>query len=247
MNKHYLQLTNIFTDIKNKGWIQVPTQNKISQGVFFEQLIQKPIENFEIPDFEGIEIKTHLEKSKSYITLFNASPEGDSFFEIERICNQYGYPHSIFKHVKILQGDVKATKRANIGVHYQFRITVNYKKKKIILYIYDRNNKVVDQKSFWSFSLLEEKLYRKLRYLAVIDAKKKIINNQTYYRYDHITLYQLKSFEQFLKLIEDGTIIITFTVGVFLSGKRKGQMHNHGTAFRISKEHLEDLFNSVEI
>ena len=245
MNENFKELYEQFQKIKEQGWIRVPTNQKVSQGVFFEQLLKKPIENFEIPDFDGIEIKTHLKDSKSYITLFNASPDGDSFFEIERICSQYGYPDTVLKHAKILHGNVNVMKRNFIGIKYQFRLSLNTKKKKLILYIYDRTNKVVDKSSYWSFELLEEKLRRKLRYLAYIDAKKKVINQQVYYRYNQIYFYQLKDFDQFLELLEKGIIMITFTVGVFREGKRKGQIHNHGTAFRISREHLGKLFSQI--
>lgn len=74
MYKNFNTLLERLNQIKQLGWIASDYNN--SQGVLLEKLLGKPIENFETPDFEGIEIKTHIESGYSYITLFNANPEG---------------------------------------------------------------------------------------------------------------------------------------------------------------------------
>ena len=52
-------------------------------------------------------------------------------------------------------------------------------------------------------------------------------------------------FTLFLKLIDDGKISITFRIGVFKSGKRKGQIHDHGTEFGIDEINLQLLFDEI--
>lgn len=138
-----------------------------------------------------------------------------------------------------------STKRNYIGLNYQYRISINRKKRKVILYIYNRKNKIIDTKSYWSFEILEEKLYRKLKYLAYIKVERKVVNKQIFFHYKDISFYELKSFDTFLEMIEKGYITITFTIGVFRSGKRKGELHNHGIAFRISYQYIEKLFTKL--
>ncbi len=245
MQENMIDLYHKFVEIKEKGWVS-STHNHI-QGDLFERLLEKPMENFEVPDFQGIEIKTHIDTSSSYTTLFTANPKGNSFFEIERLCKYYGYPDKVIKETNILHGDVDTIQRKYIGLFYQFRLSVNRKKKRIILYVYDRKNKVIDTLSYWDFSVLEEKLYRKLRYLAYVTVKRKYVQKQVYFKYSGICFYQLTGFEQFITLIENGGIKITFTIGAFRFGKRKGQIHNHGTAFRIQQQDIEKLFTKVNI
>ena len=44
-------------------------------------------------------------------------------------------------------------------------------------------------------------------------------------------IYHLRSFEHFLQALEDGAIIVSFTVGVFRNGKRKGEIHDFWRLF----------------
>lgn len=245
MNENIELLKNKFNEINKYGWIPSPNNRNNNHGVLFEKLIGKEIENFEIPDFNGIEIKTHLKYAQSYITLFNANPEGDEFFEIRRLYQKYSYPSSKNKNELIFQGNVQANHLQNIGIKYKFKLTSSIKENKLYLCIYDQNNNLIEKKSYWSFKSLYEKLYRKLQYLAFIEVSRKQVNGQYFFRYEKITFYKLTSFQNFLQLLDSGKIIVTFTIGVFKKGRRKGEMHNHGTAFRIEDTNLNLLFKSI--
>lgn len=247
MQENIHKLKNEFEKVKAMGWILAPHNLYNENGTLFESLINKPVENFEIPDYEGIEIKTHLKSSFRGTTLFNANPEGKEFFEINRLCEEYGYPDMKIKETKILSGDVTAICRQNIGYKYKFMLSVDKKEQRIYLNIYDIKGNLVDKDSYWSFSMLEEKLYRKLSYLAYIDVETKRINSKIYFRYTDITFYKLKRFAEFITAIEKGRITVTFSVGVFRTGKRRGQLHNHGVAFKINHKYLELLFEPVAV
>lgn len=69
-----------FLEIKNQKWIKSVNNSTSGIGLTFEKLLGKERESFEIPDYNGIEIKTHSSTSDSYITLFNATPDGDYLF-----------------------------------------------------------------------------------------------------------------------------------------------------------------------
>ncbi len=235
-----------FKKIRNMGWIPSVGEGSGSIGLTLEKLLQKEKENFEIPDFLGIELKAHKYWSKSLTTLFNATPDGMYLFEIKRLQRNYGYPDRVLKDCKVLQGDVVATIRQKIGKKYQFKLEVNYKDKKVYLCIYQDLN-LIDKQTFWTFSLLQEKLERKLKCLSYVECIEKNIDGRQYFKYVNMKLYQLRDFRYFLKAIEQGKITVTFTIGVFRTGKRKGEIHDHGTAFRIYNRDLRSIFEEIHI
>ena len=66
-----------------------------------------------------------------------------------------------------------------------------------------------------------------------------------YYKYTNLTIYKLKNFNTFLSLLEKDIIHITINLDTFTSGKRIGEIHDRGTAFRINLNNIEDLFIKV--
>ena len=83
----------ILKEIKNKvitnQWIESKCKGNSGVGITLESLLQKERENFEIPDYKGIELKAKCSRKETYITLFSAVP--DSYlFEIKRILKEYG-------------------------------------------------------------------------------------------------------------------------------------------------------------
>lgn len=235
-----------FEGIKAMEWIPAPHNLYNENGTLFESLLDKDIENFEIPDYDGIEIKTHQRKSLRYMTLFNANPEGVEFFEINRLCEKYGYPDAQLKETNVLSGEVTTICSKKLGGSiYNFLLSINKNEQRIYLDVYDFNGKLVDHGSYWMFSTLEEKLNRKLAYLAYIDVEMKREKGQIYFCYTDIHFYRLKGFNEFLSAIEEGKIKIVFSVGVFRKGKRKGQIHNHGVAFKINPQYLNVVFEEI--
>lgn len=245
MQENIQQLKEEFERVKTMGWIPAPHNRNNEQGSLFERLINKPEENFEIPDFEGIEIKTHMKCSQCTITLFHANPEGKEFFEVNRLCNRYGYPDSKIKTSRNLSGDVNTKEIRKMGLWYGYKLIIDRHKERVYLRIYNVHGKIMEEESYWDFSILKEKLERKLPYLAYIDVERKCINGQYYFKYTDIKFYQLRDFSIFLQLLEEGKITVCFNVGVFHSGRRIGQIKNHGVGFKIAKENIRLLFDSV--
>lgn len=69
MNK----LKNKFETIKKLGWIKSIRKGSTGIGATFEKLLGINENSFEIPDFDGIEIKTKRNYSNSFTSLFNYS------------------------------------------------------------------------------------------------------------------------------------------------------------------------------
>ena len=113
--------------------------------------------------------------------------------------------------------------------------------------VVNSNNKSIDINVSWSFQLLYQRLYLKLKKLAYITADTKFIDWNEYFYYYDLRLFKLKDFTTFLNLIESGDIEIRFSIGVFKSGKREGQLHDRGTVFSINEENIAKLFTEIRI
>ena len=245
MQQNIFDLRDHFYKIKSLGWIRGISNGTGNVGITFESLLGKQRENFSIPDYQGIEIKTSLSSQHSWITLFSASPDGAYLFETRLLCDRYGCPDPVLKEHKIFYKMIRADKIRRINKKYLMKLSVVYATEKIFLEVYDNFFHLIERECFWNFSSLEERLFRKLRYLAFIKAEKKVVNTNTYFRYTDISFYQLKDFRNFLILIENGEIQICFKVGVFRSEKKMGKICDHGTGFQMKEDYLLKLYSPL--
>lgn len=242
-------MKKVFQEIKNKvitdEWVVSKCKGKGAGGITLESLLDKDVENFELPDYNGVELKTKYSKKETYITLFSATP--DSYlFEIKRLQKEYGYPDKQLPQFNIFNLAVYGNYKVKLNDHY-FKLYVDYNNKKVVLRIYDKDFRIVDELVSWSFDILKEKLERKLKYLVIIHADRKFEHNQVLFKYKNIKFYELTSFERFLWLIENGMIKIVFRVSVYKGNYRYGEVYDHGTAFSIDEKYISRLFNSVHI
>lgn len=238
-----------FKKIKNAGYIKGLKQNsKGNAGLTFELLIGKNNDEFQIADYNGIEIKVknNLRFSYRYITLFSLVPSNCFGIEIKRLRNNYGYYDTIYKDKKILMKSVYANKKVYLNNGYSFELKIKYNIKRIYLYIYDKTNKLIDNNMYWDFDDIKNVIQRKLKTLALIKYNKKIKNNLEYFLYDNIHLYKFKKIYTFLNLLEEGIIRIYICLGIYKSGPKKGQEHDHGIAFGIKECDLLKLYDKYD-
>lgn len=246
-----LQIKNLneeFIKIKKMGWIKSVNKGSNGIGFTFESLLGITKNELEIPDYNGIELKTRRYSSTSYIILFSCKPEGKYYHEVERIKDKYGYPHSMFGQYKVLNNSVYANKKNKIGKKYYFKLDVDIKEERIYLLVYDINKNLLERDVYWDFDILKEKLYRKLKYLALVKAhsKKYSPDSSEYFRYDSMQIYQLKNFETFINLLARGIIRINFKLNIKTSGEKIGQIHDHGTSFDIQEHNILKLYDKYE-
>jgi hypothetical protein len=239
------ELKKKFYIVKNLEWVESCSNDTGGIGRTFEKLIGLSNNEFEIPDFNQIEIKTKNKYSKSYTTLFSCTPTGPHCHEVERLKEKYGYPDSILKQYKVLNTSIYANEKGKVGLNYFFKLKIDKSKEKIFLLIYNKKDNLIEDSVYWDFDIIKEKLYRKLKFLAYVKAIKKVINGKNYFKYYEMKLYKLKNFEEFINLLDIGVIRISIKIGVFREGKRKGKIHDHGTSFCIQEENLNKLYELI--
>jgi hypothetical protein len=246
MEENIMILSKMFENIENIGWVKSHQEGYGGLGRTFENLIGKKEENFEWPDFEGIEIKTkRLQTKYDYINLFSYRPESNYVDEILRLRDTYGYPDKIIKNVKVLNISLFANKNTKLKDKFIFKLKIDRGNEKIFLCVYDVFGNIIEKTSYWCFNEMEKKLFRKMKITAIVEADTKIINNQEYFRYKSIRFYRLKNFSNLLDLFEKGSAYITFKIGVNRSGNKINQIHDHGTSFSVKLNNLNQLFEEI--
>lgn len=247
MKEKYLKLYKKFYEIRKLGWIESKRNGSTGIGYTFENLLNIEENSLPVGDFENIEIKTMRILSRKVIHLFTAAPDGDFLYPTERILDKLGYPCKRNKEYKVFLSSTSGDSYTNIGYSKKFKLQINRDEKKIDLLAKDNKNNDITLDVSWSFDLIEKKLEQKIKYLAIIKAKKKKENNTEFFHYVTIDFYELKSFERFLELIQLGYIKVTFKINVFLDGEKKGKIDNHGTDFSIKEENIDMLYEKVNI
>jgi len=232
--------------IRQLGYVKAVNNDNSGIGLTFEKLIGKKEDNFPLPDYKNIiEIKTKLAYSKMPIHLFSLSPDGVEFCETSRLLNKYGYHTLKYRNSKVLNATIYANEKTKIGNNYFFSLKVDYLEEKIKLIVLDINGIIIDNNTFWTFNKIEMALNRKLKHLALIQAWSTKRNGINYYKYYKYNIYKFSNVFNFIYLIEQKIISITFSIGVFTNSKKMGKIHDHGTTFDINKEYLEKLFIKI--
>lgn len=243
INASIVELRKKFLEIRDMGYVKSIRNGSTGVGATFEALLGKKEDKLELPDFKGIEIKTKRAYSKSLINLFNAGPKGETEFELKRIRDKYGYPDKIDKKLKRFAAHIVANEMVKVGLFYKFKIKVDREKERVILCIYDWNDVCIDDSSYWEFSVLKEKLFRKLNVFAKVLAWTNKIDGVESFKYYKMNIYILKDFDFFLKALEDGKIKAVFKVGNHYDKDRYGFVHGHGVGFGIADEDLDSIFD----
>ncbi len=244
MNKFYL-LKNKIDTIKEKGWIKCPNNNINIAGIMLEKLLNMENNSLPLPDYDGIELKTRLKNGRSRITLFSSVP--DSFlFETKRIVNLYGYPDKQYPQFKVLNNIVMCNKLTYVSNNKYLSLYVDWINKKVVLNVYNGPFQLIDNLTSWSFELISRKASIKLKNLCFINFEKNWYKNDLYIKYVSDKYYVFKSAYNFLKEIENGNICLSIKIGIFKSGKKFGQVHDHGSSFDIKEELLEKIFFKLE-
>ena len=246
MKENFQELKEKFNEIKNLGWVKSTSHGNGNVGLTFETLLGKERENFPVADYKGIEIKTSIEYySRPYITLFSSSPDGKYIFQTNILKEKYGKKDNTLKNSKKFYARITGNKFKKIN-NYYMKLNINYKNKKIILEIYDLNFNLIDNDCFWDFSSIQEKIKKKMKYLAYITAQKRYTYKEVEFKYTNIEFYKIKDLNKFLNLLSKGIIKICFKVGIHKKGIKKGKTYDHGTGFEIKKEHIFMLYEKIE-
>lgn len=238
MNENYIELKELFNNIKQMGWIPAHRRGNTGIGKTFEDLLDKKEDNLSLPDFKDIEIKSQRNETNSMITLFTKSPDypvGVNTFLREN----FGNISSKYDNMKILHTTINANYFNTHISGNNFKIQVDRKLQRLVLQVQNSNTKeIIYENAYWSFNNIQKALEHKLKYIAIVGADEKLENSKNYFKFTDIMLITGITLEKFLEALENGDIFVDIRIGVYNTGKNKGKTHDHGTGFRIKLDNL---------
>ena len=234
------EISNLITkleNIKKMGYIPSYNNNRGKETTLYNLLSMNSHDNF-IISCKNID-------SNNYITIFNATPIGKEKNQLKRLKEKYGfYDNMDFKN-KVFKCSIQSSFSTFIKSNYLLKLHVNYQDAKIYLQIYDKNYNLIDNKTYWSFDMLQKYYTKKAKYLILVKTWLKKENNINYYKYYDFSIYELKDFNDFLKLIDEGIIRITFRVNHNTKPNRQELIKDDGTSFELQEMDLLQLYTKI--
>ena len=239
------RLKRALLNIKYMGWVESMRSGSTGVGYTLESLLGQKENNLPIADFNGVELKSIRKYSKQNLHLFCAVPDGDYLYPIPRILSTLGYPDTSDREIKVFHMTVNAKRYTNIGFFKKMILKVDKENKQLRLIAKSFDGTDIPVNISWSFDYLNERINKKLKYLCVVEARNKIINGKEYFYYSNFNFYKIKSFDDFIFLLEKGIISVTFKIGYHKEKEQYGKIHDRGTDFFISYGDITFLYKKV--
>ncbi len=223
--KTLTQIKSALKELSQKGWIKSNRAHNTGIGKTLEDRLGIKENNIALPDFGVMELKSQRMNTSSMITLFTKSPEGVTNAEIRE---RFGYPDREFPHIKILHQTIENGRKNAMG----FRCVVDEKHDKLLIL---KNKRVVGH---YRLAFLKKKAVEKIgNGLILVRAQTKKIRGIEYFHY--IDAYLLKEIDP-KKFLTHSKYDIR--LGAYHTGNKAGQVHDHGSAFRLAEKSLPLLF-----
>ncbi|MFP4529293.1 MAG: MvaI/BcnI family restriction endonuclease [Candidatus Kapaibacterium sp.] len=248
------ELINELIKISRLGWIKNNRSgNQGGIGNTLEDLLGIEENNLPIPNASEWELKTQRRNTSSLTTLFHMEPSPRALRVVPNILLPlYGWRHKeAGKKYALNEMSFRQTIGGKRSSDRGFQVVIDRSAKKIKVTF---NPDIVDNKHnawlnqviqntrnaefiepYWGFRDLSNKAGTKLLNCFYIEAEVKKINKEEYFKYSRILMLENFEFDKFLKALEENNILIDFDA-------RTG--HNHGTKFRLRRNHFEELYKT---
>lgn len=237
--------------IKEKGWIPNARPGNVGGiGNTLEDLLGIEENNLPIPNAAEWELKCQRIGSSSLTTLFHMEPSPRALRFVPNIfLPLYGWEHHTIPNEMSFRQTINGLSRTDRG----FKVVIDRNARKILISfnsdaVTTRHSdwlKSVEERvglgelnpqPFWGFNDLYHKAGTKLLNCFYIRAEVKREGGNEYFWYRDIIILQEFSFDNFLKAIDEGFLLVDFDA-------RTG--HNHGTKFRLRQDKLPYLYEKV--
>jgi hypothetical protein len=158
--------------------------------------------------------------------------------------SNWGVPDKRYPNVKRFSTTLWGNKWSKVYKNNLLKLEVDKSGKKVFVIYADLNGNVLDKSIYFTFDDIEEGS-KKLRNMFLVNADVKTIDGKHHFHYtDAIIMFDYHGHDNFIKLIETGYVRYDNRLGVHgPTTPHAGQPHNHGGGFRISKNHIDLLFN----
>jgi len=212
------EIKKALKELSKKGWVRSNRRHDTGIGKTLEDYLGITENNIAVPDFGVMELKSQRSGTPSMMTLFTKSPEGTTNAEIRR---RFGYPDHEFPQVKILHQTINSGRKNAMG----FQCKIDEKQGKLFIL---KNRTVL---GYYDLGFLRQKAVEKIGnglILVFADCKKE--RGHEYFRFKEAWVLKDIDPTKFLLLSK-----YDIRLGVYHSGSKAGQSHDHGSAFRLTR------------
>lgn len=225
----YESLVEKLKKIKEMGYIKTHRRGNTGIGKTLEDLLGIKENNIPGPDSETLELKSARKNAKSMLTLFTKSPLPRRANSV--LLRKYGYPSAKGNNKKELHTTVKATGFNTLKGKPGFKIEIKEDRLELI----SAKGEVL---GYWDKETLKKAFERKLPRLLYVKADCRGSGEEEEFWFNEAWLLSGFDFDNFIKLVREGTIVVDIRIGQYPNGKP----HDHGTGFRVFPDKLDLCF-----
>lgn len=258
------ELIERIREISAGGWHKsvkntIDTRNDGAVGNTLEVLLGLEENNLPIPNMQEWELKGQRLQTSSLVTLkhIEPSPQGARLVTT-LLLPLYGWRHKeAGGKYPDTEKSFRSTTSANSYTNRGFRLVLDRRQRKL-RFVFDASQadvsnpeiiewlKFVEQRvglgplnpePYWGLDDLRYQIGTKVKNCFYVIADTRVEQRHEFFKYVKLLVLSGFSFDGFLKCIEEGAVLVDFDA-------RTG--HNHGTKFRIRKNHWHELYTSVE-
>lgn len=225
-------------EISEKGYIRTHRAGPTGIGKTLEDLLGISENNIAAPDLDILgELKSCRNNQVSMVTLFTKSPSPARINGI--LLDRYGYVDHDRGGKKILHTTVNGVNYNTVnGTPYGFKIGIDNNRIRLL------SNFPNQVEAYWDKEGLRESFENKLPRVIFVKADSEGTGSAEHFHFTEA--YQLSgfSFEDFERLISNGTLKIDIRIGQYSDGST----HDHGTAFRVMNNQMHLCFaNKIKL
>jgi len=215
--------------IKKMGFVKTHRRGDTGIGKTLEDLLGIRENNIPLPDIgEVAELKSYRKNAKSMMTLFTLEPLPKGGDRDRLLLDNFGYSKRDNQRSKELHSTLSCKRYNNQNLKLSVekdKIRVKGKGKRLNI--------------FWDMESLRNKFNEKLPALVYVLADTKIVDGVEYFHFNEAYLLEGFDFELFKKRVRADDIVVDFRMYY----RPNGSVRNHGTAFRVKINKLDDCFS----
>jgi len=235
MNYSINKLMEDFTHISKLGYIESIIKSPSSASITYENKLLDINSNYNTY-FKNIHFQYINLSSRYPIDLLKIKITTNLAKSFNAITYKYNKSYNNNYNIKLNNKYITKLDK------YSFKLNIDYDNKYIYVNVYDIDNNIVDRIFPISFDILENYIANNLNIVALVSITSKKKQHNIYYKYDSISLYTIKSFNTFIKLLNNGII----ELNIIHSNCFNNKLYSiNNITFLIKKRYITKLFNKL--
>ncbi|MFC1651265.1 MvaI/BcnI family restriction endonuclease [Candidatus Latescibacterota bacterium] len=226
----FAEIAEKLRNIKKNGYYKTHRSGPTGIGKTLEDLLGIIENNIPGPNAVRLELKSARKNTGSMLTLFTKSPDPPRINSV--LLGRFGYPSSKGTDSNELHTTVNARDFNSLRGSPGFKIGIESDRITLLI--------IGDHAvCYWPKNKLQHSFERKLPNLLYVKANARGRGINEEFWYNEAWVLSGFSFEGFIHLLQEGTILVDIRIGQYPDGRS----HDHGTGFRVMPDNLDMCFD----